>query len=142
MTRPTINKHKSIAELGDAVPGPLGFNAFGPECCVECGFTIGILGRRVGLRRDATRAPGRGPEWRAAASILRPPQLTNTPGQSAQNSRKEHLNRSRTPSISVSSCIGMKLGFSIILGLENALQQRVTRGAIPRVLWSLNRVLL
>jgi hypothetical protein len=28
------NQEKSIAELGDAVPEPLGFNAFGPECLV------------------------------------------------------------------------------------------------------------
>src|ERR1035437_1401886 len=29
--------------------------------------------RRIGLRRDATRAPVRAPEWQGAASMQRPP---------------------------------------------------------------------
>ena len=61
----------SIVAIGDAVPAPLGFNAFAPECC----FTLKALARRIGLRRDATRAPMQGPEWQGAAS---PPPQTQT----------------------------------------------------------------
>ena len=32
------NKERSIALLGDSVPEPLGFNAFGPECWLKCGL--------------------------------------------------------------------------------------------------------
>src|ERR1017187_9060189 len=35
------------------------------------------LERRIGLRRDATRAPVRGPEWQGADSMQRPPLTTN-----------------------------------------------------------------
>jgi hypothetical protein len=38
----------------------------------------------------------------------------------SNRARKDHSHRSRLPSVSVSSCFGMKTGFSIILGLENA----------------------
>ncbi len=61
----------SIVELGDSVPEPLGFNALAPECC----STLKALARRIGLRRDATRAPRQGPEWQGAAS---PPPQTQT----------------------------------------------------------------
>jgi hypothetical protein len=61
----------SIVEIGDSVPEPLGFNAFAPECC----STLKALVRRIGLRRDATRAPMQGPEWQGAAS---PPPQTQT----------------------------------------------------------------
>jgi len=67
-------KERSVAELGDSVPEPLGFIAFAPECC----STLKALARRIRLRRDATRAPMQGPEWQGAASP--PPQSqTQTP---------------------------------------------------------------
>src|SRR5712691_2776901 len=68
--RPMLRK-PSIVELGDSVPEPLGFNALAPECC----STLKALARRIGLRRDATRAPMQGPEWQGAAS---PPPQTQT----------------------------------------------------------------
>ena len=57
--------------LGDSVPEPLGFIALAPECC----STLEALERRIGLRRDATRAPIQAPEWQGAAS---PPPSTQT----------------------------------------------------------------
>ena len=45
--------------IGDAVPEPLGFIAFAPEWL----FYTEILARKTRLRRDATGAPMRGPEW-------------------------------------------------------------------------------
>ena len=62
-----------VAVLGDSVPEPLGFIALAPECC----STLEALERRIGLRRDATRAPFPAPEWQGAASMQRPPQTTN-----------------------------------------------------------------
>lgn len=75
MTRwPRQQNGGSIAAVGDAVPEPLGFNAFGPEYLFQIRSKLKALGRRIGLRRDATRAPVRGPEWQGAASKRRPPQ--------------------------------------------------------------------
>ena len=63
------NRKKSIFELGALPPSPRNLALSGQN-----GFwgstTIEALERRIGLRRNATRAPTQAPEWRGR---LRPP---------------------------------------------------------------------
>ncbi len=43
--------------------------------------TLKALERRIGLRRDATRAPIQGPEWQGAASMPPPQTQTQDPAE-------------------------------------------------------------
>jgi len=52
-------KEGSVARLGDSVPNPWDLSLSRQNVC----STMKALERRIGLRRDATRAPIQGPEW-------------------------------------------------------------------------------
>ena len=67
MTEPIRNK--SIVTLGALPPNPRNLALSGQNGCFGS-TTIEALERRVGLRRNATRAPAQAPEWRGR---LRPP---------------------------------------------------------------------
>jgi hypothetical protein len=60
-------RKKSIVELGALPPNPRNLALSGQNGCFGS-TTIEALERRVGLRRNATRAPAQAPEWRGAAS--------------------------------------------------------------------------
>ena len=64
-----VNGKKSIVELGALPPNPRDLTLSGQNGCAT---TMEALERRIGLRRDATRAPTQAPEWRGR---LRPPQF-------------------------------------------------------------------
>ena len=57
------NRKKSIIELGALPPNPRNLPLSGQNGCFRS-TTIKALERRVGLRRNATRAPTQAPEWR------------------------------------------------------------------------------
>ena len=65
-------RKKSIVELGALPPNPRNLALFGQNGC-WASTTIEALERRVGLRRNATRAPTQAPEWRGR---LRPPRIS------------------------------------------------------------------
>jgi hypothetical protein len=58
---------KSFVVLGALPPNPRNLALFGQDGCFGS-TTIEALERRIGLRRNATRAPTQAPEWRGAAS--------------------------------------------------------------------------
>ncbi len=60
-----------IIELGALPPNPRNLPLSGQNGC-SGSTTIKALERRVGLRRNATRAPTQAPEWRGR---LRPPRI-------------------------------------------------------------------
>jgi hypothetical protein len=64
-------RKKSIIELGALPPNPRNLALSGQNGCFGS-TTIKALERRVGLRRNATRAPTQAPEW---PGRLRPPQF-------------------------------------------------------------------
>jgi hypothetical protein len=64
-------RKKSIVELGALPPNPRNLALFGQNGCFGS-ITMEALERRVGLRRNATRAPTQAPEWRGR---LRPPRI-------------------------------------------------------------------
>jgi hypothetical protein len=64
-------RKKSIIELGALPPNPRNLALSGQNGYFGS-TTIEALERRVGLRRNATRAPTQAPEWRGR---LRPPQF-------------------------------------------------------------------
>lgn len=72
MTEPI--RKKSIVELGALPPNPRNLALSGQNGCFGS-ITIEALERRVGLRRNATRAPTQAPEWRGR---LRPPQISKS----------------------------------------------------------------
>src|ERR1035441_9054952 len=53
-------------------------------------ITIETLGRRIGLRRDAPRAPGRAPEWHAGAAVLATAANHPTPPRAAGRAPEWH----------------------------------------------------
>ena len=59
-----------ISILGALPPSPRNLSLWGQNGWT----TIKTLERRIGLRRNATRAPSPAPEWRGR---LRPPQILN-----------------------------------------------------------------
>ena len=65
-------RNKSIVELGALPPNPRNLALSGQNGCFGS-TTIEALERRVGLRRNATRAPTQAPEWWGR---FRPPQTT------------------------------------------------------------------
>src|SRR5262245_20107464 len=72
MTEPI--RKKSIVELGALPPNPRNLALSGQNGCFGS-TTIEALERRVGLRRNATRAPTQAPEWRGR---LRSPQISKS----------------------------------------------------------------
>jgi PRTRC genetic system ThiF family protein len=62
------------ALFGGSAPKPPEFIAFGQNGRFGSA-TIEALERRIGLRRNATRAPTQAPEWRGLASIVAAPDL-------------------------------------------------------------------
>ena len=63
-------RKKSFADLGALPPNPRNLPLSGQNGCFGS-TTIEALERRIGLRRNATRAPTQAPEWRGR---LWPPQ--------------------------------------------------------------------
>jgi len=64
-------RNESFIELGARPPNPRNLPLSGQNGCFGS-TTIEALERRIGLRRNATRAPTQAPEWRGR---LRPPQM-------------------------------------------------------------------
>src|SRR5712691_2823952 len=62
---------RASLDSGTPSPNPWDFPLSRQNGC----FILKALARRIGLRRDATRAPMQGPEWQGAAS---PPPQTQT----------------------------------------------------------------
>ena len=60
----------ALLDSGTPSPNPWDLSLSRQNGC----STMEALERRIGLRRDATRAPLRGPEWQGAASMPGPPQ--------------------------------------------------------------------
>jgi len=75
LTSPTMSSRTirkgSLLDSGTPSPNPWDLSLSRQNGC----FTLKALERRIGLRRDATRAPIQGPEWQGAAS---PPPQTQT----------------------------------------------------------------
>jgi hypothetical protein len=71
MTRPTHTRKGALLNSGTPSPNPWDLTLSRQNVC----STLKALERRIGLRRDATRAPIQGPEWQGAAS---PPPETQT----------------------------------------------------------------
>jgi len=63
--------YREALNLGALPPSPRNFIAFWPEWQLAS-TTIEALERRIGLRRNATRAPTQAPEWQGR---LQPPQM-------------------------------------------------------------------
>jgi hypothetical protein len=66
-------RKESFVELGALPPNPRNLPLSGQNGCFGS-TTIEALERRIGLRRNATRAPTQAPEWRGR---LRPPRISN-----------------------------------------------------------------
>jgi len=66
MTRP--GKGGALLDSGTLSPDPWDLTHSRQNGC----FTLKALARRIGLRRDATRAPMQGPEWQGAAPSAAP----------------------------------------------------------------------
>src|SRR5271166_6727961 len=62
------NGKGALLDSGTPSPNPWDLSLSRQNGC----FTLKALARRVGLRRDATRAPMQGPEWQGAASPAAP----------------------------------------------------------------------
>src|SRR5580658_2169605 len=75
MTGPTNARTGALLNSGTPSPNPWDLTHSRQNVC----STLKALERRIGLRRDATRAPLQGPEWQGAAS---PPPQTQTPTSS------------------------------------------------------------
>jgi hypothetical protein len=71
MTGPTNLRKEALLHSGTPSPNPWDLTLSRLNVC----STLKALERRIGLRRDATRAPIQGPEWQGAAS---PPPQTQT----------------------------------------------------------------
>ena len=67
-------RKKSFVELGALPPNPRNLALSGQNGCFGS-TTIEALERRIGLRRNATRAPTQAPEWRGR---LRPPRISKS----------------------------------------------------------------
>jgi hypothetical protein len=67
MTGQTIRKG-ALLNSGTPSPNPWDLALWGQNGC----FTLEGLERRIGLRRDATRAPIQAPEWHGAGFHARP----------------------------------------------------------------------
>ena len=59
---------RALPDSGTLSPNPWDLSLWRQNVC----FTLKALERRIGLRRDATRAPIQGPEWQGAASTAAP----------------------------------------------------------------------
>ena len=66
--------------IGGSAPKPPEFSAFRPELVAFDRTIIEVLDRRIGLRRNATRAPTQAPEWRGRLWL---PQISNQTRRSA-----------------------------------------------------------
>jgi len=73
MTGQTLRK-VALLDSGTPSPNPWDLSLSRQNVC----STMKALERRIGLRRDATRAPIQGPEWQGAGSHSRP--QNSTPG--------------------------------------------------------------
>ena len=71
MTGPTNQRKGALLNSGTPSPNPWDLTLSRLNVC----STLKALERRIGLRRDATRAPIQRPEWQGAAS---PPPQTQT----------------------------------------------------------------
>ena len=72
MTKPI--RKESFIELGALPPNSRNLALSGQNGCFGS-TTIEALERRVGLRRNATRAPAQAPEWRGR---LQPPRMSKS----------------------------------------------------------------
>src|SRR5258705_9718709 len=64
-------RKKSFVELGALPPNPRNLPLSGQNGCFGS-TTIEALERRIGLRRNATRAPAQAPEWRGGGPAAGP----------------------------------------------------------------------
>ena len=71
MTGRTLRKG-ALLDSGTPSPNPWDLSLSRQNVC----STMKALERRIGLRRDATRAPIQGPEWQGAGSHSRPKNST------------------------------------------------------------------
>src|SRR5450755_2114355 len=67
MTSSPIRKG-ALLDSGTPSPNPWDLTLWGQNSC----STLEVLERRIGLRRDATRAPIQAPEWHGAGFHTRP----------------------------------------------------------------------
>jgi hypothetical protein len=74
MTGQTLRKG-ALLDSGTPSPNPWDLSLSRQNVC----STMKALERRIGLRRDATRAPIQGPEWQGAGSHSRPQNSTPRP---------------------------------------------------------------
>lgn len=74
MTGQTLRK-EALLDSGTPSPNPWDLSLSRQNVC----STLKALERRIGLRRDATRAPIQGPEWQGAGFHRRPQNSTPTP---------------------------------------------------------------
>src|SRR5665213_3477262 len=81
MTR--ANKEEPVANSGTLSPNPWDLSLSRQNGCLK----LEALERRIGLRRDAPRAPIQGPEWQRAASMPRPSHSQNQTRRTLANRR-------------------------------------------------------
>ena len=107
-------RKKSIVELGALPPNPRNLALSGQNGCVGS-ITIEALERRIGRRRNATRAPTQAPEW---PGRLRPPRILNQTRRSITYcARKMVLTMGATFNIRLDSQAGRR-GFESRLPLH------------------------